>query len=170
MKIIELLTEQEKEDWATLQGYDVTPIQKQFSDKKDTLAFFRGEFTEELKKIVGFLSAWERRAFKYGHTLQSAKDARRNIVSILAAIENNGAETLNEIHGDNVKIIREKLKKAALYFGSLSHDFQDAGESDLSRISVKIHDLLHNASEEVISVSSTKFKRGKDAMKRKGVA
>jgi len=148
MKIIEILTENEKEDWATIQGYTPDNMKGRVSDKESANSFYSGQFKEELKKIIGFLDAWERLAFNTGYASKQAKQAKRDIGTILSTMDTNAA-SLTELHNSNLILVKKKLNDAALYFGSIARDFQDAGQSDMYKISLKIHNTLANVANEV---------------------
>lgn len=156
MRIIEILSENKAEYWSTIKGYDIKKIQDTFADKSDMVKFLRGNFLIELKKLIGFITAWERLSIEYGYSFRQAKAAKLFAGKLTSAIENSGiSEGLAQLNIDQVS---GKFDKAALYFGSIGHDFNDIDEKQLASFCFRLHKLLEVASKEAISNESPSSK------------
>lgn len=152
MRIIEILPENKVEYWSTIKGYDIEKMQNEFANKSDMIKFLRGKFLIELKKLISFITAWERLSLESGYSFKQAKTAKLFAAKLTSAIET--ANISEGLASSNIKYIGEKFNRAALYFGSIGRDFEDIDEKQLANFCFRLHTLLEAATKEAISNES----------------
>jgi len=149
MKLIELF-EKSSSDWSIAKAYTPNKIQNDFTDD-NAASFLRGVFSDELKKLLSFLQAWETVARQDDASFQfkRAKKAKEYASTLISAFEPDAViETLAQA---NIVTIVGKLKDSSVIFNAVAEKFSAINEDKLSAGCAHLSKLLQLAAEEASS-------------------